>query len=197
MVKLWKIGWNRIEKVGMGKYKIGLRTNMKNSSKVIRIANACFPFLKFCHLLLKHRRRRTSDSYSFSAATATSRNNSKKSRGRSNTKKRTSYSGDSSSFPSSSSCCQPRPPGSDLKRNLLKLVVTNAELSVGGAAAADPLWLAHRPRLPLHQRWQAHQACLSHHTGQLLSRNITKPDAVRIEDPAAAPSAKRDTQVKF
>ena len=25
----------------------------------------------------------------------------------------------------------------------------------------------------------------------------TKPDAVRIEDPAAAPSAKRDTQVKF
>ena len=140
---------------------------MKNSSKVIRIANACFPFLKFCHLLLKHRRRRTSDSYSFSAATATSRNNSKKSRGRSNTKKRTSYSGDSSSFPSSSSCCQPRPPGSDLKRNLLKLDVTNAELSVGGAAAADPLWLAHHPRLPLPQRWQAHQAGLSHHTGQL------------------------------
>ena len=34
----------------MGKYKIGLRTNMKNSSKVIRIANACFPFLKFCPL---------------------------------------------------------------------------------------------------------------------------------------------------
>ena len=89
MVKLWKIGWNRIEKFGMGKYKIGLRTNMKNSSKEIRIANACFPFLKFCHLLLKHRRRRTSDSYSFSAATATSRKNSKKSRGRSNTKKRT------------------------------------------------------------------------------------------------------------
>ena len=28
MVKLWKIDWNRIEKVGMGKYKIGLRTNM-------------------------------------------------------------------------------------------------------------------------------------------------------------------------
>ena len=75
-----------------------------------------------------------------------------------------------------------------MKRNLLKLVVTNAELSVGGAAAADPLWLAHRPRLPLHQRWQAHQACLSHHTGQLLSRNITKPDAVRIEDSAAAPA---------
>ena len=45
MVKLWKIGWNRIEKVGMGKYKIGLRTNMKNSSREIRIANACFPFL--------------------------------------------------------------------------------------------------------------------------------------------------------
>ena len=63
--------------------------------------------------------------------------------------------------------------------------------------AADPLWLAHHPRLPLPQRWQAHQAGLSHHTGQLLSRNITKPDAVRIEDPAAAPSAKRDTQVKF
>ena len=40
MVKLWKIGWNRIEKYGMGKYKIGLRTNMKNSSKEIRIANA-------------------------------------------------------------------------------------------------------------------------------------------------------------
>ena len=34
-------------------------------------------------------------------------------------------------------------------------------------------------------------------TGQLLSRNITKPDAVRIEDPAAAQSAKRDTQVMF
>ena len=50
MFKLWKIGWNRIEKFGMGKYKIGLRTNMKNSSKVIRIANACFPFLKFCPL---------------------------------------------------------------------------------------------------------------------------------------------------
>ena len=45
MVKLWKIGWNRIEKVGMGKYKIGLRTNMKNSSREIRIVNACFPFL--------------------------------------------------------------------------------------------------------------------------------------------------------
>ena len=45
MVKLWKIGWNRIEKVGMGKYKIGLRTNMKNSSREIRIANTCFPFL--------------------------------------------------------------------------------------------------------------------------------------------------------
>ena len=58
-------------------------------------------------------------------------------------------------------------------------------------------WLAHHPRLPLPQRWQAHQAGLSHHTGQLLSRNITKPDAVRIEDPAAAPSAKRGTQVKF
>ena len=77
MVKLWKIGWNRIEKVGMGKYKIVLRTNMKNSSREI------------CHLLLKHRRGRMSDSYSFSAATATSRKNSKKSRGRSNTKKRT------------------------------------------------------------------------------------------------------------
>ena len=201
MVKLWKIGWNRIEKFGMGKYKIGLRTNMKNSSREIRIANACFPFLI--------------EILSLAAETPTKKdvwfllllcshcnlkeelNLRKKSRCRSNTKKRTSYSGDSSSFPSSSSCCQPRPPGSDLKRNLLKLVVTNAELSVGGAAAADPLWLAHRPRLPLHQRWQAHQACLSHHTGQLLSRNITKPDAVRIEDPAAAPSAKRDTQVKF
>merc|ERR1712052_36429 len=74
----------------------------------------------------------------------------------------------------------------DTKRS--PLVVTNAELSVGGAAAADPLWLAHRPRLPLLQRCQAHQAGLSHHTGQMLSRNITKPDAVRIEDPAAAPS---------
>ena len=55
----------------------------------------------------------------------------------------------------------------DLKRNLLKLVVNNAELSVGGAAAADLHWLAHHPRLPLPQRWQAHQAGLSHHTGQL------------------------------
>ena len=45
MVKLWKIGWNRTEKVGMGKYKIGLRTNMKKSSREIRIANACFLFL--------------------------------------------------------------------------------------------------------------------------------------------------------
>merc|ERR1719500_1569417 len=26
------------------------------------------------------------------------------------------------------------------------------------AAAADPLWPAHHPRLPLPQRWQAHQA---------------------------------------
>ena len=82
MVKLWKIGWNRIEKVGMGKYKIGLRTNMKNSSREIRIANACFPFLIEILSL-------AADSYSFSAATATSRKNSKKSRGRSNTKKRT------------------------------------------------------------------------------------------------------------
>ena len=45
MVKLWKIGWNRIEKVGMGKYKIDMRTYMKNSSREIRIANTCFPFL--------------------------------------------------------------------------------------------------------------------------------------------------------
>ena len=44
MFKLWKIGWNRIEKVGIGKYKIDLRTNMKNSSRKIRIANACFLF---------------------------------------------------------------------------------------------------------------------------------------------------------
>ena len=73
MVKLWKIGWNRIEKFGMGKYKIGLRTNMKNSSKVIRIANACFPFLI--------------EILSLAAETLTK--NSKKSRVRSNTKKRT------------------------------------------------------------------------------------------------------------
>ena len=46
MVKLWKIGWNRVEKVGMGKYKIGSRTNMKNSSREIAgIVNACFPFM--------------------------------------------------------------------------------------------------------------------------------------------------------
>ena len=62
-----------MKNLGWEKYKIGLRTNMKNSSKEIRIANACFPFLKFCHLLLKHRRRRTSDSYSFSAATGCKR----------------------------------------------------------------------------------------------------------------------------
>ena len=70
----------------MGKYKIGLRTNMKNSSREIRIANACFPFLIE---ILSLAAETPSDSYSFSAATATSRKNSKKSRGRSNAKKRT------------------------------------------------------------------------------------------------------------
>ena len=159
MVKLWKIGWNRIEKFGMGKYKIGLRTNMKNSSKVIRIANACFPFLKFCHLLLKHRRRRTSDSYSFSAATATSRKNSKKSRGRSNTKKRTTpkYELLAKKKPSllSSFChlensveapMKTVPQSSFAKKKIMEFLVWHAALD-GCSLHGDP---HHSPPLPRH-----------------------------------------------